>query len=329
MVGRRQHACQLANSGREQADFQLPLGQPAAMAADRPIDRQGRRGQPATGSPGLAAKAAIQNAGVVAVARPSPGTRLPSQPAKQVTRPVASRGLAAPAGQRMPLGEAAKQGEPEQIALPLVDPDGEMVVPGVAQGVPHQEGPAAVDAQGVDRGIPHAAAGHHLRDDRLPLPAGGRVDGRGSPAAHRITGNDPGGDSSQPPLHQLSRGDRPPPGLTAGGKLGGVRQQQPQRARRLGRQRGPAAVESVPDDSERVTPRPRPQQVVLADLEAVELEGRVVGVLERVEGVGPQPEAVGVGRRQSHQHDHRRSLVDREQLDQPAVGRPGDKHFCA
>ena len=68
MVGHGHNTRQVTNHGREPADLELPLGQPAAVSADRPIDGQGRAGEPAAGGPGVGPQAAVEDPGVVAVA---------------------------------------------------------------------------------------------------------------------------------------------------------------------------------------------------------------------------------------------------------------------
>ena len=60
-----------------------------------------------------------------------------------------------------------------------------------------------------------------------------------------------------------------------------------------------------------------------------ELDRRVVGVLERMETIVPQPKRRRVGIGQPHEH-HRRSFVEQDkQLDETPVDRAGDEHLRA
>ena len=113
----------------------------------------------------------------------------------------------------------------------------------------------------------------------------------------------------------------------------GLSTQDSQRAGGLGRERDPSAVEPVPDDLHgvgmAVPVGRRKQQVGGVDLEAVEFKGRVVGMLERMERVVPQSEAVGIRVGEPREGHGRTAVEQGEHFYEPAVGGPRDEHLRA
>ena len=273
--------------------------------------------------PRMPAQAAIEQGGVI---RPGggPASDLPRQPRPRPTPAAGSR-----VGQRMPPGEPLEQGEPEEVALTLVDADGEVVMQRVAERMPHEEGATAMHPQRIECRIAHAAARHGLRHDRLQLTCRARVDRRGRPQGDRITRLDRGGDSGEPALDELSRRNRPAPGMTVPGVRDRVSEHEPQRAPRLRRERHATTVESVPDDGHPIAIGARRKQIGGVDLETLELERRIVRVLQWMNLVGAEPEGRRVAIGQPSQHDRRPAIEIRENLHETAVRRPGDEHLRA
>ena len=152
----------------------------------------------------------------------------------------------------MVLGQPLEEGEPEQVALSLVDGHGEVVVEGIAERMADEKGAAAVHAEAVDRPVAHALARHDLRRNRLQFARLPRVDRRCGPGGEAVAGDDAGGDPGQAALDEFTGGDRLAPGAAAQGMVAGLPQQQPQRAGRLRSERDPPTVETMPDDPHRV-----------------------------------------------------------------------------
>ena len=90
----------------------------------------------------------------------------PSEPTDGGAKPTP---LSETFSERMTLGEPLEEGQPEEIALPFVDADGEMIVEGVAERMADEEGPATMNPQGIDRSLADGLTGHHLGRDRLEL----------------------------------------------------------------------------------------------------------------------------------------------------------------
>ena len=112
--------------------------------------------------------------------------------------------------------------------------------------------------------------------------------------------------------------------------IAGLSQQQPQRAGRLCGERDAAAVETVPDDPHAIgTPCRDIQDVGLADFVPRELKRRIMGMLERMKGVVPQPERWRVGVGEWHEHHGRPAIEQDQHFHEPTVGRVGDEHLRA
>ena len=229
----------------------------------------------------------------------------------------------------MVLGDPLEERQAEQVALTLVDRDREVVVQRIAERVAHEEGPAAVHAEGVDRRIADAVAGQHLRRDCLPLAALAPVDRRRRPCGQRIAGHDRHGDPAEPSLDQLPRRDRLVPGDPSRGMLAGLREQEPQRAGRLRSERDAAAVEAVPDDPHRIARHPWIDHVAGINLEAGELKGGVVGVLERMKRIPTETKLRCVSIGQANDHHGGLALAHSQHLHEPPVGRARDEHLRA
>ena len=87
----------------------------------------------------------------------------------------------------MPPAEPLEKREPQQLALPLVDADGQMIVDRVAPRMTDQERAAAMHPQRPDGRLADALAGDDLGGDRLDLAARIGVDGRSGPRRERVT----------------------------------------------------------------------------------------------------------------------------------------------
>ncbi len=287
VMRRRQHAHELPHVRRQGPDLQLAVGQPAAVPADRAIDPRGGFREAAPRPTGMLTKATVQQSTIGTGARGRLGGP-PGQPADRLCQPPGITGLP---GERMALREPLEQGQTEQVALPFVDRDGEVVVERIAERMTDEKRTAAMHAQRVDRRLADTRARHHLRRDGLELTRLAGVDRGRSPGGDRVAGDDRGGDASQSPLHELAGGDRPAPRGAACRVVTRLCKEQPQCAGGLRREGDAAAVEAVPDDLHAVAARWRREQIGLVHLEGGEFKRGVGRMLERMDRVVPQPEA--------------------------------------
>ena len=113
---------QLLQPGRKIGNEQLSVGQAAAVPSQQALRLEPPGGQPAAGPAGELLQFAVKDA---AVGRrgvwQQAAARLPDQPAAQPPAAPSTR-------ERMPLGQPLEECQAEQIALPLVDSGGEVVV---------------------------------------------------------------------------------------------------------------------------------------------------------------------------------------------------------
>ena len=295
------------------------------MAADGPVDANRSGGELTAGLPGMVAKPPVEDARIL----PGRARQHSHAPAEPGGSPPRGCRFAGQRGERMLLGKALEERKAEQVALSLVDRDGEVIVERIAQRVAHEKCPAPVHPQGIDRRLADALAGHHLGRDRLPLAALARIDRRRPPGSERIAGHDRRRDPAQPALHQLPRANRLLPGDPPRRMVGGLREEQPQRAGGLGGERHPAAIQPVPDDPHRVGRAAGIKHVGRVDVKRGELERGVVGMLEWMQRIAAQPKGRRVGLGQPHNHHRRPAIEHGQQLHQPPVGRPRDEHLGA